>query len=355
MRRKAAFFVSIVTAVLLIAMRCFVNANPTFAVGSLAANNLILLISLVAIAAIVALSIAKQQPIIKPSDTVFSSISGWLCTFCGAIIAMSSLLDIFCWVVYKQVPPPAEYIYNRIDLVASVASLLFGVLGGVYLVMQGFAWMSQSTKHQSTRNWLALTPVLWMWFRLARYEISYSSTIDIRESFFDFAVLVFASLFFLQLARMVSGIGAEPKNSLLIFALCTAMVSLSHAPTALNDASSGMPIGYLLIALADLVIGFFALSLAALQVFQKPSNTETKATQNTENDEEDGMAWTEPAVEHEPLEPAFDITKVLPQTETKPTPAQAKPETSSAPPTTEEDISADLTVEDILSEIDTFG
>ncbi len=367
MRRKIAFYLTLATTVLLIVLRFAEPSLSALAVGPFSVEDFQLMLCLLTVVAITVLCYSKSAVVVHPDERPLGTVNGWLCTFCGAVVTMSAAMDIFCWICYNQVPPPATYIYNRIDLVTSVASLLFGLLGGVYLVMQGFSWMSQSDKNRTARNWLALTPVLWMWFRLARYEISYASTIDIRESFFDFAVLVFASLFFLQMARMISGVGAAPKNALVVFALCTAMVAVSDAPVAILEASEGMPIGNLLIAMADLVIGIFAFVLAALQVFGTAASAEepddTVADESPEipeeaddaAEEDNGMAWTEPARDLPPLEPAFDIHGKLPVVETPVEEAPVETPTEAAKaPTDTTDESTPLTVDDLLDEIDSF-
>ncbi len=312
MRRKIAFIAAAVMTVVFMFLRWFSDALAEVTIGSLKMSNLILGLCLVTVAAIVALCFSKKATVHAFTDGSRGTVSGWLCTFCGAILAMSALLDLVCWIVYKQVPPPNAYILNNIDLFALIATLLFGGIGGVFLVMQGFKWMShtEDDKNQPLLNWLSLAPVLWMWFRLARYEISYASTIDISESFFDFAILIFASLFFLQLARAVSGIGPAPKNGLLMCALCTGFIALSGAPVTIAELAHGEPIGSLLGAVVDMIIGIFAFGIALMQAFPAAQNEEDAVEVS-----DDTLAWTEPERDLPPMEPAFEIDRVLPKVE----------------------------------------
>lgn len=321
MRRKIAFFATLLMTVALMIAR-LVDGMST----EVSLSDPLLGVSLVAVIVLGVLCFSEKRVAQIPEGT-HASVSGWICTFCGAVLIMSVILDVFCWAVYGQVPPPNSYILNSIDHATLIMSLLFGIVAGGYMVVQGFCWMARSQNARTALAWLSLTPVLWMWFRLARYEISYASTIDISKSFFDFTTLIFASLFFLQLCRLVASIGKPPKNSLLLFALCTAMISLSGAPVTMYNLANGEPIGKLMIAVVDVVVGLFALSIAAAQVFSAPVKT-TAA---------DELAWTDDKPQNAPVEPTFHIDDILP--------------TLSAQQATETD-GSDLTVDAILSEIE---
>ena len=358
LRRKAAFVLTAVMTVVFMFLRWFSDELSTITVGPAKASDLVLVSCIVTVGIILALCISKKATVQSMNVGAAGAMNGWLCTFCGAILAMSMALDTFCWAKYGQVPPPNTYILNNVDLITLIASLICGILGGVFLVMQGFCWMSRSENHKSARGWLSLAPVLWMWFRLARYEISYASTIDISESFFDFAILIFASLFFLQLARTVSNIGPAPKNGLLICALCTAFIALSGAPVTIAELAQGQPIGSLLGAIVDVVIGIFALEIGFIQAFGKTADESITA--------EDTLAWTTPERDMPPLEPAFEIDAKLPKMDedviviTNDSPAKEEaPATkanepaakeSAVKPVTEEA----LTIDDILTEIDSI-
>lgn len=278
--------------------RLFTDTVPLLA-------DILIGVSLIAFAVITVLCFVKKGPVVQPQGGWFTAV-GWITTFCGAVIAMSLIYDAFCWIVYGQIPPPTQYLINKTDQLTLICTILFGLAGGAFFVVRGFWWMSHTDKDTSAVRWLSLTPVLWMWFRLARYEVSYASTIDITESFFDFALLVFVSLFFLSFARATSHVGAKQKNALLIFSLCAAMIALSGAPATFMDLANGEPLSTLLIAIVDVVIGVLAMAVAAMQVFAK---ADTEAGDETSAEE---LVWTEAEKETAPVEPAFDINSVLP-------------------------------------------
>lgn len=342
MCKKIAFYLTLVSSAVLLILRL----DALTALGTTAWAMRVALLMFVAV---IALCVPKKAEAVTPSGRL-APISGWMSTFCGAVMALSVVLDVFCWAAYDQLPPPTTYIINGMDRMALYATLLFGLAGGVFLILQGFSWMAGTDDQKNARAWLSLAPVLWMWFRLARYEISYASTIDIRESFFDFASLVLASLFFLQFARLISGVGKPPKNSLLIFSLCTAMTTLSGIPLAFEHIADGRPLGTLLAVIVDGIVGLFALCVGAVQVFGKNGAEETTEAEPVEDVSADyegeALAWRTPAKDVPPVEPAFEIGNVLPTTEAP------KPEEVPATPTPSDNVDIDALLQEITDEQD---
>ncbi len=334
MRRKIACYITAAVTVLFMVLRIVAAVHPHLSVGSFSLEDCMISIAILSMLAITLLCFSKSNTVSRFTESTQSAI-GWIATFSGAMLIMSTVLDLFCWIIYHQVPPPNRHILNNVDFYSLVCSLLFGACGGVFMILQGFNWMAQSTRHQKWLAWLSLTPVLWMWFRLARYEISYASTIDISESFFDFASLVTASLFFLQLARVLTGIGAQPKNGLVIFAFFTTIASLSGAPLTFYRLSQGATISNLLIAIVDATVGLLAFMIAVGQIFSKPQEKTTE--------QDDAMAWTTPAKERKPLDPPFSIDEKLPSVDSVIHEVTQNSADSSAEKT--------LSVDDILAEL----
>ncbi|MGN0171465.1 MAG: hypothetical protein ACI39E_01625 [Acutalibacteraceae bacterium] len=390
MRRKIAFVFTLAVTVLLAVLRLdIVPGWNAVRLGPFNADYILIGIVALSFLVLVALCLSRKEPLRQPTGA-WESVGGWICTFSGAVLALSILLDTFSWLVYGQIPPPNNAILNTTDLVTLICTLLFGLAGGIFLTWQGFCWMSRDNRRRSLRSWLALTPVLWLWFRLARYEVSYASTIDIGENFFDFALLIFSVLFFLQFARYLSSIGKPPRSGLLLCALCTVMISLSDAPVTIFGIASGEPLGKLLLAIVDSVIGLFALYMAALQVFAAPPKEE--AVSETGNAavsadtpaedfdaEEDGLAWTDLPKEYPPLKPPFSMQEIMRSPEAEESPLKPAPEAPdfevpetvsplpsdmpdepyplntvqpAATEETEGDAKNTLTVDDLLEEID---
>ncbi len=322
MRRKIAFSLTAVLTLALMIARIFAPSAPLLA-------DILIVVTILAYVAIAVLSYVKDGAVAQPQGGWYTAV-GWITTFCGAVLIMSVVYDAFCWLVYGQIPPPNQMILNRTDHITLICTILFGLTGGAFLIMRGFWWMAHSDKDTTLTRWLSLAPVLWMWFRLARYEVSYASTIDITESYFDFALLVFVSLFFLSFARATARVGAKQKNALLIFSLCAGMIAVSGALTTFAGLADGQPLSTLLIAIVDVVIGVMAFAVAAMQVFANDVSTEPLD------------AWTDEAKETAPVEPAFEIDEVLPPLDG---------DKQNGIPASSGHTADDMTVDDILREL----
>lgn len=314
MRRKIAFGIAAVMTVVLAVLRMGVIPGwHSLHLGPVKADYLLICAVALVTVAIFALCRTQIEPVKRPHG-VWRSLAGWFSTFFGAVLSFSVLLDVYSWLFYNQVPPPNTVILHVTDLITLIGTLLFGALAGVFLIWQGFCWMTASHNGRVARKWLALAPVLWMWFRLARYEVSYASTIDIGENFFDFAMLIFGLVFLLEYARFVSRVGQPPHTGLLVSALCTAMVGLSGTVSTLTAIGPGEPLSRLLIAIVDITLGAFALYIALLQLFGPPEKEPAASSPTLDKDDvaDADLSWTQPVSPAPPLSPPFDIHAVMP-------------------------------------------
>ncbi len=325
MRRKIAFGITAaMTLVLLILRTGIISAWNELKIGPVDSAHLMPFIVVALVVAIAVLCFSKEPLPYHPRGA-WKTSCGWFATFAGAVMTLTMVYAVFCLFVFGEVPPPNNVILNQIDLFAMIFMLVFGVAGGVFLALIGFTWMAGSHAGHPILSWLSITPTLWMWFRLARYEISYASTVDISENVFDFATMIFTSLFLLQFARVIMGIGKTPKFSLLVFALCTAMVTLSGVPSEFLSIPDGASLSLLLFAVVDVVIGLFAAVYATSVVFtnEQSSNIPALDTDDNENDTDEyveeideeeepiAAAWTTPVRDPSPVDPPFDIDELL--------------------------------------------
>ncbi len=367
MRRKIAFGLTVGMTVLLAVLQPeVVPAFASLSLFGLNAHTLSIVLVGVTLVAVGALCFTRKAPLVSPHGSWFS-VCGWMSTFCGAVLTMTVVLDLFFLAIYGEMPAPGVPPTSGFDYILLICVMLFGLAGGLYLVLQGFRWMSSRTDAPAWLHWMALCPVLWMWFRLARYEISYASTLDIDESFFTFATMVFASLFFLQFARAVTHVGKPPKNSLLILALMTGLVTLSAAPAAIVKQSVGAPISSMMIVIVDAVIGLTAFFYAAMQVFT-PYKTEeqTPPPAKPQGDSTDDLSWEQPTDEVSPVDPPFSMDEKLPFLNAATVEPARYPRRSEAieqdvpavtadpAPSQEAPPVAAPTVDELLSEIDDF-
>ena len=87
----------------------------------------------------------------------------------------------------------------RIAAVTKFLCVLFSLIGAVSLVRFGLQVASEDGTRIGMSTWPLLAPVLWVWFRLVWYEMSYVSAVRLNESYFDYMMLIFEILFFFKL------------------------------------------------------------------------------------------------------------------------------------------------------------
>ena len=141
--------------------------------------------------------------------------------------------------------------------------LVFGVLGAVALVRWGLQTVAEGGTRRGMSAFGALAPVMWVWFRLAWYEMSYASTVGWSEKFYDFLMVIFELLFLFKLARFVSGVGKTTTGGMLFWAMAAAMFALSGPLTRVLLYFTGGAEAYLaseLAGVADFGIGVLALA-----------------------------------------------------------------------------------------------
>ena len=183
----------------------------------------------------------------------------------GSILLIVNAVDAFNWLVHGETPPPNQYVISGIDALTLFFTIVFGLLGGAFFVRLGLLWLSESASRSGVMRLWALAPAGWVWMRLARYEVSYASAVEVSESFYDFVMLIFSLLFLFAFARYVSGIGAGKHRMMLFFALGTALFSLTGPLTSVFFYMTGKFDAYNLSHLAgatDWFIGAFALLFA---------------------------------------------------------------------------------------------
>lgn len=213
----------------------------------------------------------RQPQTVRGGMLIPASLSAMLF---GAILLVSSVFDFWLWMVPPHVtPPPNERIIGKLDGIALFLTLLFGIIGGAFFIRVGLQWIADSASRSGVYRLWALAPVAWIWMRLARYEMSYASAVDVSESFYDFVMLIFTLLFLFSFARFVSGIGEKPPRMLLFFSLSTAFFSISGTVTRFvmyligsNDAYRASELA----GFSDFAVGLFALCLACSQVIAAP-------------------------------------------------------------------------------------
>ena len=138
----------------------------------------------------------------------------------GVVLAGAGVLDLLRY--YGVLPMNGEA-----GALMNLLEYLFALLGGAALMRLGLALMAEGATRRGIAQWSILAPVLWMWFRLINYEMSYESMVRIKDNFFGFVMLILEMLFLFRLARYTSGIGRVSAGSMVWHGMATAIFAVS--------------------------------------------------------------------------------------------------------------------------------
>lgn len=196
---------------------------------------------------------------------------------CGSALLLCTVFEVVVFVRTKQTPAPNETIINDMDGLFLALTWVFGILGGVFLARLGFSWLTRYISYHGRMRLWALTPVVWAWMRLARYAVSYSSTVNVGKNLGEFLMMIFAILFFFSFARYVAAVGDEKKTApMLLFYACGAFLfSATAAVVRLagywdRGLASSLP---QMAGAADMAVGLLALAVAVAVAYTRRTET----------------------------------------------------------------------------------
>ncbi len=149
------------------------------------------------------------------------------CMLAGALLLLPCAYDAVKWFFDGVMPSPSQAMTGLLPKMVACGMLLGGVLGGIALIRLGFQVLARGGTCAGMSAVSVLLPVLWAWFRLAWYELSYAATVGWSEKVYDFTMVIFQLLFLFKLARLVSGVGEANLGGLLALAIGTAVTALS--------------------------------------------------------------------------------------------------------------------------------
>lgn len=196
---------------------------------------------------------------------------------CGAALLICTLFDVGIWIADGRTPAPNEVIISGIDGLLLILMFVFGALGGVFLVMLGFSWLTRNVSQHGQMRLMALAPMVWAWMRLARYVVSYSSAVDVKKNLGEFLMLIFTILFFFSFARYVAAVGkAGRKTPMLLFYACGAF--LFSSTSAVTRLAGYWIEGVVsetaqMAGAADMAVGLLALAVAIGVAYTRRTDT----------------------------------------------------------------------------------
>ncbi len=248
-----------------------------------------LLIALAAGAAVlVALAHCSRLPL-RPMEGEQGVLLGIVTAVAGAVLFLDTVMAMVRLNLTGVTPPPNAQILNTADRVTLWLTLVFGFLAGVWLMTLGIRWGRHSSLTLVERLG-ALTPVLWMWCRLARYELSYASATNAKRSFYDFFMLIFLMLFLLTLARYAADVAPPSAKTMRAYSAVAAMVGISSPLTRLGMHLLGDVEAFnasQLAGVVDFAIGLLALGMTVQLYRESPS----AAKSDEEEDEDDNAQF----------------------------------------------------------------
>ena len=167
---------------------------------------------------------------------------------------------------------------------------VLSIFSGVAFVLFGLNLASEGGTRRGISKLGLLVPVLWMWFVLANYMITYVSMVRITEGFFTVATYIMELLFLFRFAGYMAGVGKHTVGSTLFVSCGTALFALSaplvrlllHLLQDTEAASAAGATGPL-----DLAIGVLALTVS-ITLCQSLSALPASEV------EEDSVEWSDP-------------------------------------------------------------
>lgn len=220
---KGMVWIGAAVAAAVVALRVWLlPAAADWQTGLLTFNYWVIGLMLAALAALAVLSYmaGPSRREIDGSPAVAVALA---CLLAGVVMAGAGVLNLL---ELYEILGDGTGVYGASRILPTL-EYGFGLLGGVALVRLGLALLSEGATRRGIAQWSILAPVLWAWFRLIAYEMSYASMVRVEDNFFGFVMLIVEMLFLFRLARFVSGIGRVGAGSLLFHAMATVIFALS--------------------------------------------------------------------------------------------------------------------------------
>ncbi len=273
-KARLALIVAAGATVVVTALRVFLmpqlqdNRTGDFALGY---GIIIMMLLCVAIFAVLAYA-DKTKPL-PAMDGLPLRAAAWTLMILGGVVLLENLYDVIAYSVWEHTPAPQAEAVGIGGFLLN-GTFVFGLLAGVWALLQGYAWLTNGRLCRGKYPLLTLAFVLWLWLRLARYVISYASAVSVVETFYDYAMLVASLLFAMAFARYISGQTDYKSPTVFWTALATVLCGVSATCTRFLMYLLGETEAYRASELArpsDLTVALFAGAVAAALVLSKNS------------------------------------------------------------------------------------
>ena len=201
-------------------------------------------------------------------------------------------------------PYPQPLAVTAINQLLLFAMLLGGFGGGVFFAVTGVRWFFDRQVSRVKFSGAALLPVAWMWARLFWYMTSFTSAVNRFRNINEVAMMLFEMLFFMVLARYVSGIEDGASRFAVPVAVCTAMLGVSACVVrfiALASKNAALFGATELIAAPDFMVALLAGAWAFNQLFGKGEALPEVTEESLEEEQLEELAAQAAEEEAEPF------------------------------------------------------
>lgn len=238
----------------------------------------------VTVVALLVLSAVKHIPPVTVGGTM-ARVLAVAAAVLGAAMVTYIVAEFREWVLRQYTTSPFETV-NKTDQVFSVLLIVSGLLSGALFLLLAVRWWRTGVTARCAFPLLSLAPVLWGWVRLVRYITSYTSTLGLFRNLYDLGMIVAEVLFFMLLARYISGVYEKDSRFLLGISLCTGLLCAISGIAQIAFFVTQNAAAFetcALVAAPDFGVALFAFAFAFAQVFGIPQDVEdTQESQPTE-------------------------------------------------------------------------
>lgn len=161
----------------------------------------------------------------------------------GSAFAVFSAATLADWLTMQVMPYPGKTMATAFDKICLYLLVAAGFAAALLFLRLAVRWWRTKEIAVTRIPVLALAPVVWTWIRLVRYITSHVSATGLFRNAYDLAMILLEMVFFLLLARYISGVGNKAPRMIFGVSLCTGLLcaisSISQiAFLLLQDAGS---------------------------------------------------------------------------------------------------------------------
>ena len=191
----------------------------------------IMLVATGALTAVLLMLCALKKPVPITAGGRMARVSAAAAALTGATLLVTSAVIAHEWFTLGIVPYPSRLIIGSTDKLLIYLWIVAGLAAAAFFLLLAVNWWCAGVCRRRFMPLLAVAPVVWSWVRLIRYITSHVSSLGLYRNLYDLGTIVFEMLFFVALARYVSGVAEKPSRFFIGLSLCTGLLCTISAVT----------------------------------------------------------------------------------------------------------------------------